>query len=102
MSSVSKDCVLGSLIIFGSEFLSDSVLVNVLCETSFKIRDRCKGEVTWSAIVDINGVSSLDGTDLGVSSLDGGDRGLWFVDETKPGKGVSESVDVKEIFKMFL
>ena len=97
-----EDRILGFLVVFGSEFLSNSVGVNILHEASSKIGDRCTWEVAWSAIIDINGISGLDGTELGVSSLDGGDRGLWFIDKAKPGKGESESVDVKEIFEMFL
>ena len=82
--------------------LSDSVCVDILCEALPKIGDRCKWEVAWSAVIDINGVSGSDNTELGVSSLSGGYRGLWFIDEAKPGKGISKSVDIKEIFKMFL
>ena len=97
-----KDCILVSLIIFGSEFPSDSIGVNVLHKASSKVRDECEWEVAWSAIVDINGVSCSDGTELGVSFLDGGDRGLWFIDKAKPRKGESESVDIEEIFERFL
>ena len=91
-----------SLIIFGGEFPSDSVRVNVLRKASSKVGNECEWEVAWSAVVNINGVSCSDSTELGVSSLNGGDRGLWFVDEAKPGKGESESVDIEEIFERFL
>ena len=97
-----KDCVLGSLIVFGSKLLSDSVWVDVLHEASSKIRDRCDWEVAWSAIVNINGVSSSDDAEFRVSSLDGGDGGLQFIDEANPWKEASKSVNVEEIFKIFL
>ena len=58
-------------------------------------------EIAWSPIVDVNGISSLEDVDSWISNC--GDRGSWFVNEAKPRKGESKSVNkVKEIFAVLL
>ena len=90
-----------SLVTFLNKFPSDSFGVNVFGEFSSKIGDKCAWEIAWSSIVNIDGISGLENVDSWVSNC--GDQGPWFVNEAKPGKGESESIDeVEEIFTMLL
>ena len=82
--------------------MSESIWVNDFWEGFSKIRDKFEWEVTWSAVVDINGVSSLDSGEFRVFSFGDGDRCLWFVNKAKSIEGVSKSADLREIFGIFL
>ena len=93
---------MGPLLIFTGEFVSDSVVVNNFWEGSSKIGDKCKWEVAWSSIVDINGISGSDGVKLWMISFNDKDRDLWFINEAEFIEWESKYVDVKEIFKVFL
>ena len=89
------------LVTFLDKFPSDSFRVDVSGELSSKIGDKCAWEIAWSPVVDVNGISCSEDIDSWVSNS--GDRGPWFVDEAKPRKGESKSVDeVEEIFAMLL
>ena len=101
-SPENKNCVLGSLLVFAGKFISDLVIVNNFREGSSEIRDKYVQEVIWSSVIDINGVSSLDGIELCVVSFNKEDRGLWFVNKAESIKQVSKLVDIKEIFGSFL
>ena len=90
-----------SLVTFLDKFPSDSFWIDVLGELSSEISDKYVWEIAWSPIVNVNGISGSKNVDSWIS--DCGDRGPWFVDEAKPGKGESKSIDeVKEIFAMLL
>ena len=58
-------------------------------------------EIAWSPIVDVNGISGSKNVDSWIYNC--GDWGSWFIDEAKPRKGESESInEVKEIFTILL
>ena len=89
------------LFTFLNKFPSDSFRIDISCEVSSKIGDMCAWEIAWSPVVDVNGISGSKNMDSWISNC--GDRGPWFVDEAKPRKGESKSIDeVKEIFAMLL
>ena len=96
-----KDYIFTPLFTFLDKFPSDSFRINISYEVSSKIGNMCAWEVAWSSIINVNDISGSKNIDSWISNC--GDWGPCFVDEAKPGKGESESVnEVEEIFAMLL
>ena len=87
---------------FTGEFVSDSIVINNFWEGPSETGDKCKQEVAWSSVIDINSISGLDSIELWVVSFDEGDGGLWFINKAESIEWVSKLIDVKEIFGSFL
>ncbi|ETW75970.1 hypothetical protein HETIRDRAFT_430420 [Heterobasidion irregulare TC 32-1] len=95
------NCVLTPLFTFLDEFSSNSFGIHASGDMPTEIGDVCCWKITGSAVVHINGTSCVEKVKSWVSN--GGDGGLWIIDEAKPGKRESESIDeVEEVIVVLL
>ena len=96
-----EDHVVTSLVTLVDKFSSDSFRVEVSGELPSEIGDTCVWEIGRSSIINVNGISGPNNSDIRASRCR--DWGSWFVGKAKPGKRESKSIDeVEEIFTMLL